>query len=107
MKLAFGTRSRKEQQAYSAAAQQELQELRSALAEAYRVFNRTADPALLEASILEISALQVRFDRLLRSIKDMNGESQNAARNHRAAGHRGRAHLSADQAVEKADQMGV
>lgn len=51
----------------------ELRQLQENLADAYGLFNRTSDSALLEASILEISALLVRYDRLLRDIKDLNG----------------------------------
>ena len=86
---------------------QELAELRGQLSDAYRVFNATADPELLEASILEISALQFRCDRLLRDIKDMNGEFQNAARASHSARRRGRSDLPAAEAAEKTDQMGV
>ena len=107
VKMISESRRRKEAQARTDAARQELMLLRSSLTEAYRVFNSTADPALLEASILEIGALQMRCDRLLRSIKEMNGEYQNDPGYRRTSGHRGRARLAAAQAPEKADQMGV
>ena len=100
-------RRRRLQQERLSAAGQELAALRGQLADAYGLFNRTADPALLEASILEISALQVRYDCLLRSIKEMNGEFQNAACDHHHSGRRGRTVHPAAQASEKADQMGV
>ena len=107
MLLKSGSRSRRAEQARMEAAAAALDTLRSSLAEAYRTFNRTTDPALLEASILEISALQVRYDCLLRSIKEMNGEFQNAACDHHHSGRRGRTVHPAAQASEKADQMGV
>ena len=102
-----GVQRRKEGLARLESARQELYALRGALTDAYCTFNRTADPALLEASILEISALQVRCDRLLRSIKEMNGELQNDPRNYRTARHRGGTRLPADQTAEKTNQMGV
>ena len=100
-------RRRRLQQERLSAAGQELAALRGQLADAYGLFNRTADPALLEASILEISALQMRCDRLLRSIKDLNGELQHDTCDHPAAGHRRGIHLPDVQAAEKTDQMGV
>lgn len=50
-------------------AERELSELRSGLAGAYSAFNHTADPELVEASILEIGALQSRYSSALRAIK--------------------------------------
>lgn len=55
-------------------AESELNRLRDGLAAAYSVFNNTADPELLEASILEISALQSRYSVMLRNIKTISGE---------------------------------
>ena len=49
---------------------QELVELRAALNSAYRIFNSSSDPSIVEASILEISALQTRYGRMLRDLKN-------------------------------------
>ena len=55
-------------------ARRELAELRESLSAAYDVFNATVDPQLLEACILEISALHVRYSSALKNIKSMDGE---------------------------------
>ena len=102
------SRRRKAQQEVLSQAQQELSALRSQLADAYGIFNRTVDPALLEASILEISALQVRCDRLLRSIKDMNGDLRNAvSRASHPSVRRGRADFPAAPSAQETDQVGI
>lgn len=49
----------------------ELSELRSCIDAAYSVFNSTSDPELIEASILEISALRSKYDRKLRDMKNL------------------------------------
>ena len=87
-----GIRIRRTQQARLAEARRELSALRDTLTDTYAVFNRTTDPALLEASILEISALQCKCDCLLRSIKNMNGELQNAASDYHCRRHPDRSH---------------
>ncbi len=52
----------------------ELEELRLSLEAAYAAFNSTSDPELLEACILEISALRRRYSAALRNIKSMDGD---------------------------------
>ena len=66
---------RREQQELQDAAVRELRELRASLAGAFSAFNHTADPALLEASILEIGALQSRYCSALRSFKALCREA--------------------------------
>ena len=60
---------RREQRERREATERELSGLRAGLDAAYSVFNHTADPELLEASILEISALQSKYSCMLRSLK--------------------------------------
>ena len=55
-------------------ARSELERLRQSLEQSYCVFNSTSDPELLEASILEISALRSRYSAALRDIKSMDGD---------------------------------
>lgn len=96
-------RARQEQ---FSAASAEYAALRDALTQAYAVFNRTDDPALLEASILEISALQRRCDGALRTLKSLNGESQHViARN--SAHRRDRSDLADAETASQAYQMGL
>ena len=52
-----------------AAAEREVFDLQIGIECAYSVFNNTADPELLEASILEIRALQSRYGCALRNLK--------------------------------------
>ena len=66
---------RREQRERLSAAERELSGLRDSLESAYSVFNNTADPELLEASILEIRALQSRYGCALRSLKAMCREN--------------------------------
>lgn len=61
--------TKREKKVLTAAAQRELDELRSSLCAAYQTFNMSADQAIVEASILEIGALQARYGRLLRDFK--------------------------------------
>ena len=51
-------------------ARAELEELRRELGSAYEVFNATLDPQLLEACILEISALHARYSSALKNLKE-------------------------------------
>ncbi len=53
-------------------ARSELLGIRDAMESAYSIFNSTADPELLEASILEIGALQTRYSRMLRDLKNIS-----------------------------------
>ena len=55
-------------------ARSELNALRVQLQEAYDVFNATLDPQLLEACILEISALHARYSSALKNLKIIDGE---------------------------------
>ena len=56
------------------AARRELDSLKNRLDSAYRAFNQGTDPELLEACILEISALHSRYSAALRNIKSMDGD---------------------------------
>ncbi|MBE6914784.1 MAG: hypothetical protein E7472_07645 [Ruminococcaceae bacterium] len=109
--MAAGFQKKRAQRERFLQATQELFLLRDDLTEAYRVFNSTSDPALLEASILEIGALQSKYSCMLRNIKAMNGELQHGKIHHRAGNHpsadRRRTHRAADQAAEKTSEMGV
>ena len=49
--------------------QNEINEIRSSLLDAYTSFNSTSDPDLLEAYIYEINALRARYDYALRRAK--------------------------------------
>lgn len=55
-------------------ARSELERLRLSLSEAYSCFNAASDPEIVEACILEISALQSRYSAALRNIKTMDGD---------------------------------
>ena len=54
-------------------AKRELINMQNSIEHAYSVFNHTIDPDLLEASILELRALQSRYDHMLRSMKKQYG----------------------------------
>ena len=103
--------SLRRQREFTEAAAAELARLQDGLRRAYDIFNGTADPALLEASILEIGALQSRYGALLRELKAMNGERTNGISCTRASGStrsdRDRSDRTAAEAAEKAYQMGV
>ncbi len=66
MSKAARRRERREQQT---AAEREILQLQNSLSCAYSTFNHTLDPELLEASILEIQALQSRYSSALRGLK--------------------------------------
>ena len=53
----------------------ELSDTRFALSQAYAHFNRVTEPELVDACIFEISAVQARYNYLLRAIKEHGGES--------------------------------
>ncbi|MBE7017487.1 MAG: hypothetical protein E7420_04945 [Ruminococcaceae bacterium] len=57
-----------------ASALEELEALNVSLRDAYRCFNTITDPEILEACILEISALHSRRSAALRNIKSMDGD---------------------------------
>ena len=54
----------------------ELAQLRSELGQAYTVFNSVSDPERLDACILEISALQSKYNLMLRSYKSLSEVSK-------------------------------
>jgi len=89
----------------------ELDALGEALRRAYALFNRTDDPALLEASILEIGALQSRYGSVLRNIKTLNGEMEHGLTRHRTSGNSrsggNPAACTAAPNFPKTDQVGV
>ena len=94
-----------------ASAEAELCAVSEALQRAYTVFNRTDDPALLEASILEIGALRAKYGSALRNIKALNGELHHDTSHRCVSGnsgsHRHRADRCAAEAAEKTYQMGI
>ena len=53
----------------------ELSDTRFALSQAFDRFNNTTEPELIDACIFEISAVQARYNYLLRIIKEHGGES--------------------------------
>ena len=71
----FKSTRRRERQERMRAAMQELGGLQARLESAYDLFNRTADPELVEASILEISALRSKYGCTLRQLKAMARET--------------------------------
>jgi hypothetical protein len=90
-----------------AEAEGELSALRDALRDAYRSFQRSTEPALVEASILELSALEARYGRALRNLKALIGEKDyGISDSHHPRGHRRSDGLAAAEAAEKAHQMG-
>lgn len=69
-------RERAEQRARLAEAEAELGELRRRLADAKDLFNRSADEALIEASILELGALEARFRSALRRVRALSAAAE-------------------------------
>ena len=67
---------RRERRERRSAEERELLGIRSSLACAYSAFNATADPELLEASILEIRALKSRYSSALRAHKRLELEQE-------------------------------
>jgi len=55
-------------------AREELQQLHFRLDMAYEAFNAASDPEILEACILEISALRRRYSSALKNIKTLDGD---------------------------------
>ena len=55
----------------------ELSGLQDALACAYRRFNATTEPELVDACVYEINAAQSRYNYMLRRIKDAGGTAAN------------------------------
>ena len=73
---------KREQQKYLSEAASQLVDVRNGIERAYNVFNNTADPDLLEASILEMHALESKYSCLLRNLKTINGETRHALSSH-------------------------
>ena len=67
-------RERRELRQNLAGARLELDSLRLSLEQSYTTFNSTTDPEILEACILEISALRARYSAALRNLKSMDGD---------------------------------
>ena len=67
---------KRQRRAALAAAEQEVRALHERMESAYSVFNNPADPELLEASILEIRALQSRYGCALRALKALYAGSE-------------------------------
>ena len=55
------------------AAKQSLNDIRDSMLRAYSIFNNSSDLDLVEASILEISALQSRYSHTLREVRSKAG----------------------------------
>lgn len=72
-------RARREARARLAEAEGELLDLRRSIAAAHDVFDHAADEALVEASILELGALEAKFSRALRRVKALYAETETAA----------------------------
>ena len=91
------------------AAQQELLELHDELRRAYNRFNCAGDPGLVEASILEIGALQSKYGCALRTIKAMNGDMIHgcSSDSRHPAGRGDRSDRAAAEAAAQTYQMGV
>lgn len=66
-------KERKEQLERLERARAELEELQCGLRRAYLQFDAVTDPALTEAAILEIGALQQRYGRSFRALKALCG----------------------------------
>lgn len=67
-------KERRELRRRFAIAMEELEALNVSLRDSYRCFNESTDPEILEACILEISALHSRRSAALRNIKSMDGD---------------------------------
>ena len=65
------SRARRAHAAEVRKAQGELKKIRLGLEEAYAHFHETNDPALMDAYIYEINALQARYDHAVRSLKSL------------------------------------
>lgn len=89
----------------------ELLALYSELHNAYALFERTADPALTEACVLHIGALNARCGALLRALKELEsrkpGGMDRAFVDRDPARRRRRAAGAAAEAPEKAHQVGL
>lgn len=54
---------------------QELDAISTAIVQAYRSFNSTLDPQLMDACIFEINALRTRRNAILREMRQQGGAS--------------------------------
>jgi len=54
---------------------QELDEISTAIVQAYRSFNSTLDPQLMDACIFEINALRTRRNAILKEMRQQGGAS--------------------------------
>ena len=104
-------RAMREYRAQKERAAAELLALYGALHEAYACFERTADPALTDACVLQIGALKARCGALLRALKELEsrkpGGMDRAVIDRDPARRRRRAAGAAAEASEKAHQMGL
>ena len=65
----YNRKIRQERQEMLSTARQELYDTRCSLDSAYKVFNAVSDPNLIEASVLEISALQSKYNNMIKNYK--------------------------------------
>lgn len=68
-------RTRKSDKAETANRSQELDMISTAIVQAYRSFNATLDPQLMDACIFEINALRARRNAILREMRQQGGSS--------------------------------
>ena len=61
-----------------AEAEAELLDLRRSIAAAYDVFDHAAEDSLVEASILELAALEAKYSRALRRVKALYAAPETA-----------------------------
>lgn len=66
-------KKRRERELAMVTARQDIMQVRSELEAAYAAFNASADPAVVETSILEISALRSKYSNMLKNLKNING----------------------------------
>ena len=108
MNMLSGIAARRRLKLQLAQAEDALRDLLEQRQAACCCFNSVCDPALLEASILELSAVQKRYGLMLRRIKELNEEvSYAASHSFDFRRNRSRADLVAAEAAEKTPEMGV
>lgn len=66
-------KSRKKRPAPASAGQEQLRRISAALTEAYRGFNSTSDPVVMDACIFEINALRARRNSVLKALRAEEG----------------------------------
>ena len=69
----LSSKKRRERELAMVTARQDIMQVRSELEAAYAAFNASADPAVVETSILEISALRSKYSNMLKNLKNING----------------------------------